>query len=109
GTYSPDRMMGINGIQERADGSFLVTGFNLGQQVDDGIRTMVISPTGTASGATDHDSIYAATYAANTSDGGFAILGSTVGTGTDWVGHSLLRVDGNGQKQWIRQIDTLGL
>lgn len=100
--------MGINGIQERADGSFLVTGFNLGPS-EDGIRTMVIGPTGTALGATDHDSLYSMTYAANTTNGGFVILGSTVGPDTDWVGHSLLRVDGNGQKLWMRQIDTLGM
>ncbi len=107
GTYSPDRMMSINGMQERADGSFLVTGFNLGQ-AEDGLRTMVISANGTVLGATDHDSLYSVTYAASTSDGGFAILGSAkAGTGTVWAGHSLLRVDADGQKLWHQHIDTL--
>jgi len=101
-------MMGINAIQERPDGSFLVSGFNLGD-AGDGTRVMAISPTGTALTATDHDSLYAITYAANTSDGGFAILGATLGTGTEWAGHTLLRVDADGQELWHRHIDSLNI
>lgn len=108
GTYSPDHMMGINGIQERADGSFLVTGFNLGP-AEQGTRVMVISPTGTPLAAMDHDSPYSITYAANTSDGGFAIMGAMLGTGTAWVGHTLLRVDADGQELWRKHIDSLSI
>lgn len=106
GTYSPDRMMGINGLHERTDGSFLVTGFNVGA-AEDGTRVMVIGPTGTVLGATDHDSLYSITYAANTPDGGFAILGAAVGNGTTWAGHALLRVDADGQALWQQHIDSL--
>lgn len=106
GTYSPDRMMGINGLLERPDGSFLVTGFNTGA-AGDGTRVMLIDPAGAAVGAMDNDSIHSITYAANTLDGGFAILGAAVGNGTAWAGHSLLRVDADGLELWHQHVDSM--
>lgn len=104
GVYSPDRLMGINGMLERPDGNFLVTGYNPNDP-EDGTRVMLISATGTALAAMDHDSLFSITNTTRTSDGGFAIIGSPTSAGPDWNGRAVLRVDADGQELWFKHID----
>lgn len=104
GKYSPDRMMAINGIQERPDGELLITGFALNS--GDTTRVMRLASDGTPLGAIDIPGITSVTYAEPMASGGFVLVGSRPNSEWEENIRVLVRVGGDGHPLWSADIDT---
>ncbi len=86
-----------------AEGGYLLTGFTFNNYKE---HTMKIDANGDVVWAMDYDSVLTGSFSNTTQDGGLVILGYSKFDTSDVFTRSVLRIDKDGNKKWLKAIHT---